>query len=162
MINLNEVIGIRGITFEIPNAYGKYLFDILSDINLNGLAWRIGEGESYNIEKNTLGKPLFPSTGLVNGDTLYKNISKDEYYLIFVDLKAYPNKSDVKEIATYPEFIESECQFVLLIVDSSYVAIYSKDQKIIHQLFSKGISVGYENIQYITEENDENTTLIAF
>ncbi|MFI8496736.1 DUF2691 family protein [Peribacillus butanolivorans] len=73
---------IRDITFEIPNTVGKYLFDILSDINLKGLAWRIGGGESYIIENNTLGKPLFPSTGLLNGDTLYKNIFKDNYYLI--------------------------------------------------------------------------------
>lgn len=162
MININEVIGIRGITFEIPNAYGKYLFDIISDLNLNRLAWRIGGGESYQIENNALGKPLFPSTGLVNGETLYENISQDDYYLVFVDLKAFPNLSDVKEIATYPEFIESDCQFVLLIVDSSYVIIYSKDQNIIHQLYSKAISAGYENIKYITEENDEYTTLIAF
>ncbi|MEG0385262.1 MAG: DUF2691 family protein [Solibacillus sp.] len=153
---------IRGITFEIPNEFGKFLFDILKDIDLNGLVWRIGAGESYIIENDTLGNSLFPYTGLLNEDTLYKSISKDNYYLIFVDLKAFPNKSDVKEIATYQEFVESECQFVLLLADSSFVSIYSKDQNIIQQLFTKGVSAGYENIKFITDENDERTTLIAF
>ena len=51
---------VRGISFEIPNAYGKYLFEILDGINLKGLTWKIGGGESYFIENNTLGDPLFP------------------------------------------------------------------------------------------------------
>jgi len=156
------VIRIRGLTFEIPNGYGKYLFEILSDLELNGLNWRIGGGESYIIENNTLGEPLFPSLCTVNGETLSELISKEEYYLIFVDLKAFANKLDVKEIATYQEFVESECQFVLLVVDSSYVTIYSKKQYIIKQLFSMGVNAGYKNVKYITDENDSNTTLIAF
>ena len=52
---------MRGISFEIPNAYGKYLFEILDGINLKGLTWKIGGGESYFIENNTLGEPLFPT-----------------------------------------------------------------------------------------------------
>ncbi|MGE7925762.1 DUF2691 family protein [Viridibacillus arvi] len=156
------MIRIRGLTFEIPNGYGKYLFEILSDLELNGLNWRVGGGESYFKENNTLGKPLFPSLCTVNGETLSELISKEEYYLIFVDLKAFANKLDVKEIATYQEFVESECQFVLLVVDSSYVTIYSKKQDIIKQLFSKGENTGYKNVKYITDENDSRTTLIAF
>ncbi|MFF3102535.1 DUF2691 family protein [Viridibacillus arvi] len=156
------MIRIRGLTFEIPNGYGKYLFEILSDLELNGLNWRIGGGESYIKENNTLGEPLFPSLCTVNGETLSELISKEEYYLIFVDLKAFANKLDVKEIATYQEFVDSECQFVLLVVDSSYVAIYSKKQDIIKQLFSKGVNAGYKNVKYITDENDSRTTLIAF
>lgn len=159
---LREAIRIRGITFEIPNGYGKYLYDILSDLELNGFNWRIGGGESYKKENNTLGEPLFPSLCTVNGETLSEIISKEEYYLIFIDLKAFENKLDVKEIATYQEFVESECQFILLVVDSSYVTIYSKNQNIIQQLFSKGVIAGYKNIEYITDENDRNTTLIAF
>ncbi|MCH7322108.1 DUF2691 family protein [Solibacillus sp. MA9] len=135
------------------------MFEILNDIEINGLTWRIGGGESY-IKEN--GEPLFPSLCTVNGETLHEIISNEEYYLIFVDLKAFPNKLDVKEISTYQEFVKSECQFVLLLIDSSYVTIYSKDQNIIQQLFSKGVSAGYENIEYITDENDRNKTLIAF
>ena len=150
---------IRGITFEIPNGYGKYLFEILSDININRFTWRIGGGESYIKET---GEALFPSLCTVTGKNFYEIISKEEYYLIFVDLKAFPNKLGVKEISTYQDFVNSECQFVFLLVDSSYVTIYSKDQNIIQQLFSKGLSVGYENIEYITDENDRNKTLIAF
>lgn len=152
---------MRGISFEIPNAYGKYLCEILDGINIKGLTWKIGGGESYFIENNTLGPRLF-STILLTGEELHKEISKEDYYLIFVDLKGFPKKSDVREIATYQEFVESECKFVLLLVDSSYVTIYSKDPITIKDIFSKAVTVGYKNIEYITDENDTNTTLIAF
>lgn len=68
----------------------------------------------------------------------------------------------MRELATYQEFAESECQFVLLIVDSSYVTIYSKGQITSKHLFSKAITAGYKNLEYITDENDEIKTLIAF
>jgi hypothetical protein len=152
---------VRGISFEIPNAYGKYLFEILDGTNIKGLIWKIGGGESYFIENNTLGNPLFPTTCILDGERLHKEISKEDYYLIFVDLKGFPKKSDVREIATYQEFVESECQFVLLLIDSSYVTIYSKDQITIKHIFSKAVTAGYKNIEYITDENDERTTLIA-
>ncbi|WP_183163929.1 DUF2691 family protein [Alteribacter keqinensis] len=153
---------MRGISFEIPNAYGRYLFEIMDVIPLKGLTWKIGDGESYVIESDTLGVPLFPSACIVEEDVLLKEISKEDYYLIFVDLKGFPKKSDVREIATYQEFVESECQFVLLITDSSYVTIYSKDPLTIKQNFSKATTAGYKNIAYITEEDDERTTLLAF
>ena len=153
---------MRGLSFEIPNAYGKYLFEILDGTNIKGFTWKIGDGESYFIENNTLGSPLFPTSCVLDGQGLHKEISNEAYYLIFVDLKGFPRKSDVREIATYQEFVESECQFVFLLVDSSYVTIYSKDQITIKQMFSKAITAGYKNIEYITDENDERTTLIAF
>ena len=68
----------------------------------------------------------------------------------------------MREIATYQEFVESECTFVLLLVDSSYVTIYLKDQITIKHIFSKAVTAGYKNIEYITDENDTSTTLIAF
>ena len=69
------------------------------------------------------------------GKELHKEISNDDYYLIFVDLKAFSRTSYVREIATYQEFVESDCQFVLLIVDSSFVTIYAKDQITIKQIY---------------------------
>ncbi len=153
---------MRGISFKIPNSYGKHLWEILECINIRELTWKIGDGESYFIENNTLGNPLFPNSSSLNGEELWKQISKKDYYLIFVDLKGFPKGSDVREVATYQEFMESECQFVILLVDCSDVIIYSKDQLAIQHIFSKALATGYTNIEYITDENDINSTLIAF
>ena len=47
---MGELI-VRGISFEIPNAYGRYLFEILDNIEITEFIWRIGGGEAYYVEK---------------------------------------------------------------------------------------------------------------
>lgn len=68
----------------------------------------------------------------------------------------------MREIATFQEFVESECQFVLLLVDSLYVTIYSKEQSTNKHIFAKAVTASYKNIEYITGENNKRTTSIAF
>lgn len=153
---------MRGISFEIPNAYGNYLLEILDGTPIKDYTWKVVDVESYFIENETLGDLLFPSPCIIKGENLYKKISKENHYLIFVDIKAFPKEADVKEITTYQQFVESECQFVLLVVDSSYVMIYAKDQLTIKQIYAKAVTASYENIAYITDDNDERDTLIAF
>ena len=153
---------MRGISFEIPNCYGRYLFEILDKIEITEFIWRIGGGEAYYVEANKLDTSLLPSGSIVDGKTLQNIISKQDYYLIFADLKGFTKEEDVKEIETYKEFLESKCQFVLLVVDSSWIYIYSKDPGIIKQLHSNAVAAKYENINYLTDENDTVTTLIAF
>jgi len=39
---------LRGITFEIPNTYRNFLFEILDGTNIKELTWRIGDGEELH------------------------------------------------------------------------------------------------------------------
>lgn len=155
-------IAMRGITFEIPNRYGKQLLDILKDIDLSRWDWQIGGGESYIVENDSLTKELFGTMTSLTGKELVKRISENDYYLIFVDLKAFPNLDSGLKVETYDNFLKSDCQFVLLVVDSSYVTIYSKDDALIHTLHDQAIAAKYKNIEYSTDENDDRIRLIAF
>lgn len=153
---------MRGITFEIPNRYGKQLLDILKDIDLSRWDWQIGGGESYIVENDSLTKELFGTMTSLTGKELVKRISENDYYLIFVDLKAFPNLDSGLKVETYDNFLKSDCQFVLLVVDSSYVTIYSKDDALIHTLHDQANAAKYKNIEYSTDENDDRIRLIAF
>lgn len=153
---------MRGVSFEIPNAYGKYLFEILANIHITEFFWRIGGGEAYYVEANQFGPSLFPSVDIIDGTTLYNTILKQDYYLIFADLKAFTEKEDVKEIETYEAFVNSECQFVLLVVDSCLVYIYAKNQWMIMQLHDNAVAANYKEIHFLTDEDDPLTTFIAF
>ncbi|WP_253073866.1 DUF2691 family protein [Sutcliffiella rhizosphaerae] len=53
----------------------------------------------------------------MEGTELKALLENNCYYLIFADLKSY-SQGKVTEIHTYEEFLQSECEFVLLIVDS--------------------------------------------
>ncbi|WP_010097253.1 DUF2691 family protein [Ornithinibacillus scapharcae] len=152
---------VRGISFEIPNTYGTFLHDILHDLPLKEYIWKIDPVESYVIEQGQLGTPLFQTTKLA-GDELYDLVLQGDQYLIFVDLKAFPNEDTMIDITTFEEFLLSECQFVLLVVDSSFVRIYAKELDIINHLYRKTMDSGYKNIAIITEDNDKSTSLTAF
>lgn len=153
---------MRGLSFEIPNKYGQYLFDILNAFDFKQYVWKTGGEEAYYIENDKLGTPLFPKPHVYTGEAIYKRISKRDYYVIFADLKAFPDPLHVKEITTYEEFLNSRCEFVLLLVDCSYVTIYAKNPEVINAVYAKAIASEYENVAYITDENDSNTTLVAF
>lgn len=153
---------MRGLTFEIPNEYGRHLFNILSEINCKEYIWQTGGEEAYYIENGKLGSSIFPKQYVYQGGAFYNRISKGDQYPIFADLKAFPTAADVQDIATYEEFVKSACVFVLLLVDCSYVTIYAKNEQILKTLYTKAVASNYTAITYITDENDDRTTLTAF
>ncbi|WP_108672572.1 DUF2691 family protein [Peribacillus acanthi] len=148
----------RGITFEIPNKPGIFLSDIFKPIEIDIFNWRIRNDETYLMKESQLGEPLFPENEM-DGMLLQEVIEKDCYYVIFVELIAYPKGKQVIDIETYEDFINSECQLVLLIVDSSFTTIYCKNKEILDRLYNNAIKRGYDQVQYITDENDTRTRL---
>ncbi|MDQ1144054.1 hypothetical protein QE429_000881 [Bacillus sp. SORGH_AS 510] len=145
----------KGISFLIANRYGSYLGEVLKPFNTTDFNWLIGGEESYFVEDDTLGKPLFPEDSIVLDGKILKNIiEKNEYYLIFADLKAYPKGNNPADIKTYDEFLKSNCQLVLLVVDTIYMIIYCKDSEKLESLFQNAKLKGFEDLQYITDEND--------
>lgn len=79
-----------------------------------------------------------------------------------MDLKAFPNMEEVVEIKSYDDFLKSTCELALLIIDSCYVSIFSKDESITHKLFVRAKNFHYTNINYITNENDTLTSLTVW
>jgi len=150
----------RGIRFEIPNAYGRFLGEILKPMEVSNFDWFIGEEESYFVVDDTLGDDLFPDVIMgMNGEELQKIIDDNEYYLIFANLKAFPKGSQITDVITYEDYVESECQMVLLVIDSIYVTVYCKDLEKVEELYNHINRQGFESLEYLTDENDTRTIL---
>jgi Protein of unknown function (DUF2691) len=153
---------IRGISFEIPNEYGRFLGDILLPFDTSQYNWYVGGEESYLIKDNNM-ENLFPGQiQCMDGKTLKDIIENNEYYLIFQDLKAYPKEKSFINISTYEEFLSSDCQLVLLVIDSSYITIYCKDKEILEELYLNARSQRYINLEYVTDKNDRRTKLTVW
>ncbi|MGM0885318.1 MAG: DUF2691 family protein, partial [Bacillota bacterium] len=75
---------VRGISFEIPNEYGKWLVNILKPINCNKYNWFIGSGEEYKYQDNDL-ITLFPNNvSILKGEELLELIhTVESQYIIF-------------------------------------------------------------------------------
>lgn len=149
----------RGISFEIPNEYGTLLGEVLKPIDTTVFSWRIGNGESYIVVDDELNEELFSEDKkAIEGSELKNLLENNMYYIIFADLQAYP-KGEFSDIETYEEFIESQCELVLLVVDSCYVTIYCKNKETIELLYKNATEYGFKNVKYITDENDTRTML---
>ncbi|GKV68635.1 hypothetical protein NCCP2716_11330 [Sporosarcina sp. NCCP-2716] len=154
---------MRGVSFYIPDECDNILAGLLDGVDIEAFEWKLGGmNETYVMENNELGRLLFQDE-VMSGETLRRVLSESEYYLIFVDIKAFPTGSTtpVNDIATYEQFLASDCQLVLLVADSSYVWIYAKDHQMIGELYAKAVNAGYERVTYLTDENDTNQTLIG-
>ncbi|PQP80761.1 hypothetical protein C0Q44_26400 [Paenibacillus sp. PCH8] len=150
----------RGIHFEIPNTYGRFLGEILKPLDIVDFDWFIGEEESYFIDEDTLGDSLFPDMIIgMNGEEFQKIIDNNEYYLIFANLKAYPKGAQITDVMTYEDYMVSECQMVVLVIDSIYVTVYCKDLEKVEELYHHINGLGFESLEYLTDENDTRTKL---
>ncbi|WP_214762636.1 DUF2691 family protein [Exiguobacterium sp. s146] len=151
----------RGIRFNIPNTYGRFLTDMLSPIDIAAYSWFVGGEESYRVKNGNLDQPLFPEATEMDGETFSDLIHQDEHYLIFVNVKAF-SKEPVKDIETYEAFRDSNCELTLLIVDSTFVDIYCKDETLLESFYQHALACGYEDVAYLTDANDTRTSLTVW
>ena len=154
----------RGISFQIPNKFGSFLGDILKPMNISTFSWRVIPVESYLVvnAESDIDKDLFETDNIIKEGADLKNLLENNVYcIISADLQAYP-KGKVSEIETYEEFVESECELVPFVVDSCYTVIYSKDKEKLELLYKNAEDFGFENIQFITDENDARTRITAW
>lgn len=143
---------MKGILFEIKNEFGKQLSDILVDIVDPSWYWSIGLGESLKMESSD--SNFLSSNTIMEGKAFLNDISTGKYYLIFVDIKAFPTLEDVVDVKNYKDFLNSSCQLALLVIDSIYVSIVLKNQQMADAFFERAEASGYNNIKFLTDEND--------
>ena len=55
------------------------------------------------------------------------------------------------------DFIQSDCQLLLLINDVQFVEIYTKSQTELEVLYDNALKNGFSGIRYITNETNERT-----
>ncbi|MBD2864033.1 DUF2691 family protein [Paenibacillus oceani] len=150
----------RGIQLEIPNEWGSHLGEVLEPFNISHFDWYIGGEEAYQYTEGDDFKPLFQGEIYgMKGQDLSEILKSTRYYIIFANFKAYPRGESIEDVLTYEEFLKSQCQLVLIVIDSSYLTVYCKDNKMLDDLYLNAIRKGFEKVEYITDENDFRTRL---
>lgn len=98
----------------------------------------------------------------LTGDDLLRVLTARDSYVIFADLKAFPVGAEVHQVETYVGFLTSSCQFVLLVVDSSYVTVYAKSSALLETMFEYAVVSGFSDVERIYDEMYSRTSLVAF
>ncbi len=137
-----------GISFEMPNKYDVFLLKILKNVDFKDGIWKVVYDEVLNERAtNFFNKEIY-----LNAE--FKELIKTTHYPIFLTLQLY-NKSDrFSEIKSYDDYFNSDCKLLLIVVDNTFINVYSKDKVILKQIKSNAKENNFSNIKPIENKKD--------
>lgn len=150
-----------GLDIRVKNEHNQYLYKIFKGIDFSNFAWNIIADDFLYLEDGNIQQNFFMSN-VLTGEEFLENISKDSYYMIFADIKAYPIGNACSEIKTFKDFIESNCELILLCTDSTFIEFYSKDKCILEKVYDNCIKNNFEYVQYVSIEDALKRNIIAW
>lgn len=150
-----------GLDIKVKNEYNNYLYKIFNGINLSDYIWDIITDDILYINDGDLKENIF-STDVIEGDEFLKCISKDSYYMIFVDIKAYPIGNQSMEIEIFEDFMNSNCVMILLCTDSAFIEFYCKDKEILDKVFNNCVGTDFETVEYLSVADITRRTFMAW
>ena len=125
-----------GLDIEVKNGYNNYLKIILNGIEFSNYEWEIIY-EDFMLPANQEVK-IFDSN-IMDGDLFYNCIASNSYYMIFADIKAYPAGCERDDIETFEDFINSNCEIVLICTDCTFIEFYCKDRDVLDKVYQNCI-----------------------
>ncbi|WP_379968230.1 DUF2691 family protein [Ectobacillus sp. sgz5001026] len=146
----------RGVRYQIldEKSSDQNIADILKPIPCDLYNWDIGYTETHRYENNRMiHDSIFEEQDVLDGRELERVVNKHTYLAIFAELKAFPKTAIVSDIADYEDFVNSECEIIVLLVDCAYVDVYCKDINLTEEVYQYAQQKGYTDIEYI-DEND--------
>lgn len=149
------------LDINVKNEKNNYLSKIFSGIDVLQYVWEIIH-EDFLYYENGERKEKFFKTDILNGKEFLECISRDKYYMIFADIKAYPVSTERIEIETFNDFLESNCEMVLLCTDTAFIEFYCKDRDILDKVYNNCICNGFEKVQYKSITDVSGRNLIAW
>ena len=150
-----------GLDIRVKNEYSNYLYKIFNEIDFLNYVWKINTDDFLYLEDGNKKEDFFKSNVLSGGE-FFKSISRDSYYMIFTDIKAYHIGNDCSEIKTFKDFLESNCELALLCTDSTFIEFYCKDKDILEKVYNNCMNNNFEHVKYVTIEEALERNLIAW
>ncbi|MGY0374230.1 DUF2691 family protein [Clostridium sp. JNZ J1-5] len=150
-----------GLDIKVKNGYSNYLNKILDGINLFNYVWEIN-ADDFLYSDNSEVKESFFGADTLSAEGFIRCISRDSYYMIFADIKAYPLGSERAEIETFKDFLRSSCVMVILCTDSSFIEFYCKDRITLDKVYNNCINSDFEKVEYKSADDVSERSLIAW
>lgn len=138
------------IKFMIENEYDTILYKIFNGIDLEQYNCKIEEEEVYN----EVGQAFFDKLKYTGKELV--EIIKHPHYPNFLNLQFYTTDIANNSIQNYEQFINSKCEMAILIVDSIFVEVYSKNQENIEKIYRNVNDNNFSNIKVFKEQILDN------
>lgn len=146
-----------GITFRLKNEYGNFLAKIFDNVEVDNFTWNIVDNEIiYKDENNHLNTSIF-NENIMNGSSFLQCIKIEKYYLIYADIKAFYNKTQITNIETYDDFVNSDCEIALFCTDTVDIELYCKNKIILNKIIENCSRFEFNDFQILSEGKDNRT-----
>ncbi len=152
-----------GLDIRVKNGYSNYLSKIFKGLNLLNYIWEIN-ADDFLYTQNDDKEEGFFGADILNGEEFFRCISRDSYYMVFADIKAFPlglGHGGIK-INSFKDFLESNCEIVLLCTDSMYIEFYSKSRKLLDKVYNNCIGANFEKVEYRSVDEVSGRNLVAW
>ncbi|QSX06704.1 DUF2691 family protein [Sedimentibacter sp. zth1] len=149
------------LDIKVKNGYSNYLNKIFNGIDLFNYVWEIN-ADDFLYSENDKMKGNFFGADVLNAEEFIKCISRESYYMIFSDIKAYPLDKERVEINTLKDFLESSCEIVFLCTDSIYIEFYSKSRKILDKVYNNCKGSNFEKVEFKSVDDVLGRSFIAW
>ncbi|HDR7837261.1 DUF2691 family protein [Bacillus toyonensis] len=148
-----------GIHFHAPKEqnFNLSVLNLLEPFNFKDYSWQVNASEIYLKDScgNFTFETLLDDDQFITGNKLEQNLRNKNYFLIFLTICAFPElENDIPiRILTATDFINTDCEFILSIVDGFDISILCKDENLLKTLYQHVQDLGYLDTKYLTESN---------
>lgn len=140
----------RGIEFELVHSYPDILKFLFYDFDATKYIWDIFNEQAWDEKYNE----LFESR--VYSSSEFKNaLQKPDFSIMLLQIYAFNDKVNI--IESYEDYLLSDCQIMLFIIDCDFIEIYCKNEKDLKFFYYKAEKLNTKKLIYLTEKNDLRT-----
>lgn len=150
-------MGIRGVSFRVPQGRNDLLQEILDGIDIQTFSWYNVESQNEAWSDPEEDEALFRKERYDGAE--FSRVIQQPHFVVFLKLEAYPPGENCPDIHSYEEFLKSSCLLMMLIYDCEFVEIFAKDAHITDTLLENAHRKGLLEIALITDENDGRTRM---
>ena len=139
------------LTFNAKNEYDRYLLKIFANTNIEEYIWLLEVADTIDGECSEAVRGIFEQD-IMSGELFRDCISKDKYYIISLNVKAYKGHILHEQIRSLDDFCKSACEILLLCIDVTEYVLLCKDVALLKQIQQNCKRYGFKNIKQLTVE----------
>lgn len=137
---------MKGLEFQRCNSY----IDLFSGFSFEKYDWYLYEDEIIIDDMN------YSGPAKISIDTI-KSILRNSL-IVFMNLQVFPKGADGTFVRDYKDFTASDCSFVVLVTDASYVEIYVKSHDDLVKFYGNALRCGCKSLTTKNSRNDGRAT----
>lgn len=148
---------ILGLEFEFID--GDNILEKICEIAELNNYWLHIENDDIHYNKNNHYN-ILELPKIISGSDFILKLKAFEFYLISIEIKAFSNKDKIVEIKSYKDFINSNCDFILLNYDCNNFRVFCKNSLKLNRIYNYLLNNNIVNLRYL--KKDDNLKMSIF